>query len=203
MQKIDSPLKVAIYPNIPDLEGFKKSIYEKWRILHPTIPLIFAEWDGGYTQDPKNDFDVYVFDAIFKERFYTNNWLYPIEISQIQEFDDFYKFPINNLYASTTKIIGIPQFLCGYFLFYKDGDTKIQDAQNISEIFDLISQENSGILTDRLDYLAILHAYLEILYAEKQNLAFDLNEIIENPYKILEVLLIKVKDTSRKFSEYS
>ncbi|NET56591.1 MAG: hypothetical protein F6K47_10605 [Symploca sp. SIO2E6] len=60
-------LTVGLYPYVPRIEQFQTAIQNQWDKVHPEVSLKFLdenEWDGGYDQDPPQNADVYVFDAL-------------------------------------------------------------------------------------------------------------------------------------------
>ncbi|WP_293064545.1 MULTISPECIES: hypothetical protein [unclassified Moorena] len=85
-------LKVALYPYVPRLEQFQTAIQAEWDLVEPNVPLNFVpseDWDGGYSKNPPEDADVYVFDAMFFDYFRNQNWLEPIQASEIKNLEDF------------------------------------------------------------------------------------------------------------------
>ncbi len=61
-------LSVALYPYVPDIKIFKTAVQSVWENLHPDVKLNFISWDC-YSDDPPENLDVFVFDAIFLHDF--------------------------------------------------------------------------------------------------------------------------------------
>ena len=65
-------LTVGLYPYVPRLEQFQTAIKTQWAKVQPQVTLKFlaaADWDGGYSNNPPKNADVYVFDAMFFDYF--------------------------------------------------------------------------------------------------------------------------------------
>lgn len=129
-------LKVGLYPYVPRLDQFKTAIQSEWEKVNPDVSLTFIssnDWDGGYLTNPPPEADVYVFDAIFFDYFRSQNFLSPIQASEIENLGDFVQYAINGVQANGTYY-AIPQLGCANILFYQEKDTAIANATNLDEI---------------------------------------------------------------------
>src|SRR5262249_53761995 len=93
-------LKVALYPYVPRLEQFQTAIAAEWKKVQPSVSLAFlptSAWDGGYSNDPPADVDVYVFDAIFFEYFLSRKWLEPIAAAEVDNPADFVPYAVDGV----------------------------------------------------------------------------------------------------------
>ena len=131
-----SSLKVALYPYVPRIEQFKSCISENWKAVDPNVEITWVEkekWDGGYENDPKDDYDLFVFDATYFTYFKNKGWLMGLNQSQIDNFNDFLPFAINGM-LKDNKYWAIPQLGCTEYLIYKKDDKPLLKASSMSEI---------------------------------------------------------------------
>lgn len=133
-------LVLALYPYVPRLEQFKQSIEAKWKTVEPNVTLkILEDWDGGYDQDPPDNVDVYVFDAIYLNYFKSKGLLLPLKKNEIEGKEDFLSYALNGV-QSDGKFYAIPQLGCTNILFYRDTDTALKNATNLADIYQTIGQ---------------------------------------------------------------
>lgn len=148
-------LNVALYPYVPDPVRFQKAVTEKWAQVQPNVTLNFIDWDC-YDDDPSDDLDVFVFDAIFLSHFIEQNYLLPIPSNKIQDSEDIFEFALDGCTANN-NIYAIPQIICTNLLYNRIGDTEVADAVNVTELYDVVGDrqssgpipnENEGLLID-------------------------------------------------------
>lgn len=135
-------LTVGLYPYVPRVEQFQTAIQTEWNKIHPEVSLNFLseeEWDGGYDNDPPPEADVYVFDAMNFNYFKSQNWLEPIQASEIQDLDDFVPYAIDGV-RSGEEYYAIPQLGCADILFYQKYDTALANATNLDDINSALGQ---------------------------------------------------------------
>jgi thiamine pyridinylase len=166
-------LHVAIYPYVPRPEQFKSVITEEWHKIQPDVQLIWVDtWDGGYSMDPDQSIDVFVFDALYYEYFRTNGYLYSLEKSQVDAIGDFLDYVVQGLTVDN-KMYAIPQLGCGDFLFYWKNDAELANAVTISQLDSILGSctycdttppigtglmvDFAGGITDASDYVVSLH----------------------------------------------
>lgn len=118
-------LTVGLYPYVPRPEQFKKVLIAEWDALQTGITLQvitdYKLWDGGYKTSPDN-LDVFVFDALFLNRYRKQNLLEPLLPQEINPdgLDDFLPYAINGVKNSDNQTYsGIPLLGCTNILFYK------------------------------------------------------------------------------------
>lgn len=133
-------LKVALYPYAPRVDQFKKVISEKWNKIEPDVKITWVEdWDGGYFNEPKDEYDIFVFDATYFSYFKEKGSLMPIKKSQIKDFNDIMPFATKGLFKEN-KYWGIPQMACTEYLIYKKNDKELENANTISKIVSALGQ---------------------------------------------------------------
>ncbi|NEO40500.1 MAG: thiamine pyridinylase [Moorea sp. SIOASIH] len=140
-EALATELKVALYPYVPRLEQFQTAIQAEWDLVEPNVPLNFVpseDWDGGYSKNPPEDADVYVFDAMFFDYFRSKNWLEPIQASEIDNLDDFVEYAIDGVKVDG-EYYAIPQLGCANIIFYHKEDAAIANATNLDEINNALS----------------------------------------------------------------
>ena len=126
-------LNIALYPYVPRLNQFKETISDHWERHYPDVALNFVDWDC-YSEDPPNDLDVFVFDAIFFQYFVSKDYLKPIKISEIDDWADILEYALEGSQISGVYY-GIPQFGCTNILYYREGDKALKNAHTLSEVY--------------------------------------------------------------------
>ncbi|NEO67149.1 MAG: thiamine pyridinylase, partial [Moorea sp. SIO4G2] len=140
-EALATELKVALYPYVPRLEQFQTAIQAQWQKVQPEVPLNFVpaeDWDGGYSKNPPENADVYVFDAMFFDYFRSQNWLEPIQASEIDNLEDFVDYAIDGVKVGE-EYYAIPQLGCASLLFYHKEDKAIANATNLDQIQNALS----------------------------------------------------------------
>ncbi|MBV1929206.1 MAG: thiamine pyridinylase [Gammaproteobacteria bacterium] len=145
-------LKVGLYPYVPRVNQFKEVLEEKWHQLYPEIQLEvitdMSIWDGGYDTNPEG-LDVFVFDALFLNKYRDQAMLEPLKASDINPdgLNDFVPYAINGVMNSDgVTYAGIPIFGCTNVLFYKKG-IGVKDANTFDEVRDIVKTcQFTGIL---------------------------------------------------------
>jgi len=152
-----SSLKVALYPYVPRIAQFKSVISENWKLLHPDVEIIWVEgWDGGYANDPQDDYDLFVFDATYLTYFINKGRLLGMNQSQVNNIADYLPFAINGMLKGN-KYWAIPQLGCTEYLICKKDDQPLLKASNMSEVVAALGKcsyhgdippESTGLMMD-------------------------------------------------------
>ena len=150
-------LKVALYPYVPRIDQFQTVISEKWKSVQPDVQITWAKgWDGGYANNPRDDYDLFVFDATYLTYFKNQGWLMKLKKSDINDFDDFLPFAINGMFKDG-KYWAIPQLGCTEYLIYKKDDMSLASASTMSEVVTALKRctyhgnippEGTGLMLD-------------------------------------------------------
>jgi thiamine pyridinylase len=135
-------LTVGLYPWVPRMDQFQTALQAEWSKVQPQVQLNFlsdAQWDGGYDFDPPAQADVYVFDAMYFDHFLQQNWLEPLQASEVAHLDDFMPYAregvkVGELYYA------IPQLGCASLLFYDRSDTQMANAATLSQLKGVLNQ---------------------------------------------------------------
>jgi thiamine pyridinylase len=126
-------LKVALYPYVPRKEQFKAAVSSAWRNEEPNVELQFVEdWDC-YSNDPRDDLDVFVFDAIFLDHFEAGGFLERIPEKNVSGLADFFGYALEGSKVHGA-LYGIPQLGCANILFYRREDQALASAKNLSDV---------------------------------------------------------------------
>jgi len=183
------PLKVGLYPFVPRLEQFQTAIQNEWKKIQPNVDLIFeTNWDGGYDQDPPDDVDVFVFDAMYFENFLSRGFLESLEANEISNLDDFLEYAIKGV-QSNGKYYAIPQLGCANVLFYKKNDDAIANAKSIDELKSALNQctytsqippDERGLMIDMVGGITNATLYLDIAHGTNNKFPFPLPPSKEN-----------------------
>lgn len=135
-------LTVGLYPYVPRLDQFQTAIRQQWAQVEPGVSLNFLpqnQWDGGYSDDPPPNADVYVFDGMFFEYFRAQGWLEAMAASEIQNLGDFIDYAIGGVKVGE-QYYAIPLLGCANILFYQKGDAALANATTLSEVHNALSQ---------------------------------------------------------------
>lgn len=169
-------LTVGLYPYVPRLEQFQIAIKTEWAKVQPKVTLKFlsaADWDGGYSNNPPENADVYVFDALFFDYFQSQNWLEPMQASEIVNLDDFVKYAIDGVKVGK-QYYAIPQLGCANILFYQKDDEALVKATTLSEINEVLSQctytsqippDRRGLMLDLVGGTTNASLYLDTVHS--------------------------------------
>jgi thiamine pyridinylase len=127
-------LKVALYPYVPRIDQFKTVIADAWEKVEKDVPIIWAEnWDGGYSYNPQNDYDLFVFDATYLTYFKNEGCLLGIPEDRVEKPDDFLTFIREGL-SKNGQFWAIPQLGCTEYLIYKKTDQPLTGATTMTEV---------------------------------------------------------------------
>lgn len=135
-------LTVALYPYVPRIEQFKTAITEAWAEVQPKVPLTFLptrDWDGGYTNNPPDGADVFVFDAMYLALFKSQNNLVPFSRAEVDNIDDFLSYAIQGA-SSDNDILAIPLLGCANILFYQKNDAQLAQAATLTAVTNTLNQ---------------------------------------------------------------
>ncbi|MDO6686476.1 thiamine pyridinylase, partial [Agarivorans sp. 3_MG-2023] len=134
---------VGLYPYVPRVEQFKTVLEEKWAELGNgiTLEIITDEnvWDGGYGKDPSK-LDVFVFDALFLNKYRASNILQDLSASDINPdgLDDFLPYAINGVKNKDgSTYAAIPLLGCTNILFYNKG-IGLENANTFDEVRNIV-----------------------------------------------------------------
>jgi thiamine pyridinylase len=137
-------LRVAVYPYVPDRIRFQQAVEAQWAARHLEVQLDFVPWDG-YAEDPPEDLDVFVYDAVFFYDFLEKGYLLPIPDGEIRDIEDFIPCALAACRVDGTAY-ALPQLLCTNLLYTRKGDAELSGVKNLSELYRIIgdSPQASG-----------------------------------------------------------
>ena len=174
-------LRAALYEPVPDQERFREAIRNEWGERHPDIPLEFADW-SCYGQDPTDDLDIFVYDAMYFDKYLDQGWLLPLTDDEIENREDLIPFALEGCTADGT-VYSIPEFLCADFLFTRRDDAAMSEVDTIPELFavlgpvgseDVPFQENEGLLVNLSVKSCLFSWYFQALADAEQADTADL-----------------------------
>lgn len=194
-------LKVALYPYVPRIDQFKTVISENWKLVQPDVKITWVEgWDGGYDNDPKEEYDLFVFDATYLTYFINQGWLMGLDKSEIEEIQDFLPFAINGM-NKDGKYWAIPQLACTEYLIYQKEDEELNRASKVSEVvsalgintyYDLKPPKEIGMMMDFSDDTTDANYYVKTLAEIKDEFPLTLPE---EQSQIKKAVIDKLRNT--------
>lgn len=170
-------LEVALFPYVPDMDCFQKTVSEAWNQLHPDVPLHFVDWDC-YASDPEESLDVFVFDGIYLSSLAEKGQLLPIPEDKVHGTDDIIPFALEGCRVGG-KLYALPQLLCADFLYTRSDDPVLSSVSDIASLYEVLGDrktqtvipgEHEGLLINLSDTLLTKTVmYLNALADERQS----------------------------------
>jgi thiamine pyridinylase len=204
-------IRVSLYPYVPDIQPFKTVLEKQWKEIEPNISIEFVDWDC-YVEQPRDDIDVFVFDATFFPSYFKEGALYPMgaSIPDENEYPEWLQGPAK----SNGAYYGIPQMVCMDTLFYRSDDKAMENVHTMEDLYQVIGPRKTekqlpdgdeGLITDfspvsgnPLKYYNILQDHYQELVPEKAMNAMD-NESL---HYLKQWFTMTVKETGFYASDY-
>jgi len=136
------PLRVALFPYVPDKKRMEAVLHERWRKVS-NHPIEFVEFWDGYDSDPTDDLDVFEFDAISLEYFVRNGFVAPADPATVPAPGDISDFAWHAAHVDGV-LYGVPRLACTFALFYRDGDTDLAQAGGLADLERVRAPEAGG-----------------------------------------------------------
>jgi thiamine pyridinylase len=128
------PLRISLFPYVPDQKLIQSVIEKRWKKLHPDVPLDFVtEGFDSYDQDPPADLDVFEFDGIGLDYYVRNNFLSPLALEDAKDSEDYLDFAWKGCLIDG-RLYAIPRLACTYVMIYREGDKEIEGAKGLREL---------------------------------------------------------------------
>ncbi len=123
------PLRISLFPYVPDPALIQQIISKRWKQLHPDVPLEFVDGSkfDSYKQDPPDDLDVFEFDSIGLEYYVRNNFVSPLSQDEVQQSEDILDFAWKGSLVDG-RVYAIPRLACTYVLIYRKDDKELAEA---------------------------------------------------------------------------
>ena len=122
------PLRVALYPYVPDIGVFKDALTNTWGRTGRTEDIEFVSWDC-YNDDFPTNADVIVSECGFLDSYVAEKRLCPLDAPPFGlsgvDSGDFIRFAHEGCCAQDdggkVRLFGLPQMICTYYLFGRKG----------------------------------------------------------------------------------
>lgn len=164
------PLKVVVYPFIPDRYRLYYEMKRGFEAEHPDVDVQPIDLFANY-YDPKSeaaitntDADVYELDAIFLPDLATSGRIQPLPSAAIPDESAFLPVSVQSS-KWDGKWYGVPHWVCSNFVFTRIGDP-ISGARTFSDLERLVGPEHepgSGILMDAKGTTTLGELYINAL----------------------------------------
>ena len=122
------PLRVALYPYVPDIDVFKDALTNAWSGTGREEPIEFVAWDCYNEEFPTNA-DVVVSECGFLASWVANGFLRPLDeapLAGAANPDDFIGYALDGCHGmdatGAVHLYGYPQMICTYYVFVRRGD---------------------------------------------------------------------------------
>lgn len=132
-------LRVSLYPYIPDAASAYLAIKQAFEARHPDVRLKISLNPNYYDHEPDKggilfeDADVYEFDSVFLMDFIKRRKIKPVGSSWWPGAESL--LPFARTAASPNGVMwGMPHWVCGNFLVYKDGDTALESVKTLGDL---------------------------------------------------------------------
>lgn len=168
-------LSVALYPFVPDQARFQQAVEAEWNARHPEVALRFVLWNG-YTEDPPDDLDVFVYDSVFLYDFLEKGCLLPIADEEVRDAGDYFPYALDACRVDGV-IYALPQLLCTNLLYAREGDSELSEAANVGELYEIVGSstrtdgppaEGEGLLVNIPEGMNAAFWYLEVRIDREQ-----------------------------------
>ena len=166
-----SALTVALYPWAPRPGQVQRAVADAWQRRHPDVPLRFVDWDC-YTSDPPAGVDVFVFDSVMLRKYVKRGLVQRLAGEEVDDSSDLLPYALRAARADDGALYGIPQIGCALMLFYRDGDTGLERADDLGDLVKALGParydtlrppRGKGLLIDLSDAAMDAYYYIEAL----------------------------------------
>lgn len=99
-------------------------------------------WDGGYRQIPREDFDVFIYDAMNMEYYKSQGWLSAFHRTDLTYAHEINEKILSLIECDEEKYYGIPIYGCMYMLFYHSNDRELAEIRTFDDLLDIASKRN-------------------------------------------------------------
>ena len=162
-------LRVALYPYVPDRMRIFQILEAEFECMHPGLNLELVEERNAsdryydFDVDKRRGFqfveaDVYEIDTILLSDFIKSKKISPIDLP----YGDFEEGAVKAV-ARNGKTYAVPHWLCGNFLFYRQGDEAIKNAKTWAELSKILQGRGQNLLVDLKGKLTLGEWYLTML----------------------------------------
>jgi thiamine pyridinylase len=163
------PLRVALYPFVPQMTGLFTRVEQSFENTYPEIDVQIIDLSDNYYDETSphaitnTDADVYELDSVFIDDFVANGRIQPLAQDLLA--------PRTFLPVAEAAVVAngstyaVPHWVCTNFLFATRGD-KIANAQSVLEIQQAIGEShsiNQGLLIDMKGRSTLGELYLDAL----------------------------------------
>ncbi|MGN0866863.1 MAG: extracellular solute-binding protein [Oligosphaeraceae bacterium] len=127
----EDPLRIALYPYVPDLAHFEATLRQAWKAQGETREIEVVPYDYYVDPFPEN-LDILPTDPLYLDSYLKDGKLLPLPPEMLTD-TDFFPFA-RAAGLREGKLYGIPAMTCASFLFYRPGDLAAQEASTMEEL---------------------------------------------------------------------
>lgn len=142
--KPKQPLRISLFPYVPNQKLIQDTIAKRWSAVHSDIPLQFVELPtrdrpgfDSYKDDPPDNLDVFEFDAIGLEYYVRNNYVTPLSLVEVKDSEDILDFAWKGSMVDG-RVYAIPRLACTYVLIYRKDDAAITNAVGLPGLYKVL-----------------------------------------------------------------
>jgi thiamine pyridinylase len=175
------PLRVALYPFVPQKAELLLKVLQDYRQSHPEIDLQLIDLDGDYYRDALRKaltagsqnapVDVAEVDTIFLQDFVDDHLIEELPQGEIGNVGTYVPLAASAVVLNG-RLYGIPHWICGDFLFFRKDDaaalqlSQSKTLKDLETIFGHVSSEADALMADLSGKSTLGEMYLHALVDE-------------------------------------
>ena len=142
-------LNVALYPwgAHEYVDKHRRIIEHYWYDILGNHQIILnwideKHWDGGYRKTPQEDFDVFIYDAIYMEYYKSRGWLSAFNRTDLTYAHEINEKILSLIECENGKYYGIPIYGCIYVLYYHSDDRELAEIRTFDDLVEIASRRH-------------------------------------------------------------
>jgi thiamine pyridinylase len=150
------PLRVVLYPFLPNFAAYKNWVVSHFKSAHPDIQLEIVDLTNNYYGSFNDDYvgcanaDIYELDSVFLHDFALNKRIQPLPGSATIPDEQFLKNAVAGVAVSGVRY-GSPHWVCGNFMFFAASDDALRNVNTLDKLKAVIGAQHvprRGIAVD-------------------------------------------------------
>lgn len=170
------PLRVALYPYVPQRAEMYWRVEQAFEEAHPDVDLRYVDLGGYYYGGQlvealgRGDADVFEVDAVFLQDLADQGLIQPLPASALppEERDAYLPVALEAAFVES-ELYGVPHWVCGNFLFYRREDPErarfdaVRSLDGLERILGRPGTLDQGLLIDLRGSSTLGEKYLDAM----------------------------------------